>query len=87
MLKWTLAFCVSFVVLSNHYARDTIGALEKQMEHDLVRDLGYREQISLKNGKSLMKIQRVAKVIASHSLYQTCIPGTTNKNTHHITTM
>ena len=50
--KWMIAFCVSVVVLSNHYARDTIGALEKQMENDLVRDVGSKEQVRLKNAKS-----------------------------------
>ena len=35
MLRWLVAFELSLVIFSNHYTRDVVGALEKQMESDL----------------------------------------------------
>lgn len=35
LLLAAIPFCTIFVMLQNHYTRDTVGALEKQMESDL----------------------------------------------------
>eukprot|EP00959_Pyramimonas_sp_CCMP1952_P240011 5015765-Pyramimonas_sp.AAC.1 len=34
-LRWWLAACVAFMIFGNHFSRDSVGALEKQMESDL----------------------------------------------------
>jgi len=34
-LKWTIAGLIGLIIFGNHYARDTLGALEKQIELDL----------------------------------------------------
>ena len=34
-LRWVLAGCVACMIFGNHYSRDSVGALEKQMETDL----------------------------------------------------
>ena len=34
-LRWVLAACVACMIFGNHYSRDSVGALEKQMESDL----------------------------------------------------
>lgn len=32
LLKWMIPICIGSIIFGNHYARDTVGALEKQIE-------------------------------------------------------
>ena len=34
-LRWAIASFIGFIIFGNHYVRDTVGALEKQIENDL----------------------------------------------------
>ena len=34
-MKWMIPILVSFILFTNHYTRDTLGALEKQLESDM----------------------------------------------------
>ena len=33
--RWGVALCIGCVIFANHYSRDTLGALEKQIEEDM----------------------------------------------------
>jgi MFS family permease len=34
-LRWVIASFIGLIIFGNHYVRDTVGALEKQIENDL----------------------------------------------------